>query len=110
VSYDGPSQSEWLAEFRARPEPYEVVLYRLRLPQPVHDGVAGRKHIASLRISRIEEPENPNPTGGFYLFMLDEANEWVNDTWHEDAEDAFEQSQYRFGVEPDDWHERVDDN
>lgn len=109
VSYDGPSLSEWLAEYRSRREPTEVVLYRATLAHPVRSHVS-RQAVAALRISRYDEPDNPKPTGGFYLFSLDEAEEWVTDTWHESVDDAFDQAEFEFGLVRSDWAAADDDN
>lgn len=102
MSYDGPSLSEWLAEYRSRRQPTEAVLYRARLPEPVLSDVS-RHRVAALRISRYDDPDNPRPTGGFYLFSLNEADEWLTDTWHEEVDDAFAQAEYEFGLSRSDW-------
>jgi hypothetical protein len=102
MSYDGPSLSEWLAEYRSRRPPTEVVLYRATLPEPVLSD-APRQRAVSVVISRYDDPDNPKPTGGFYLFSLNDADEGLTDTWHEELDDAFAQAEYEFGLSRDDW-------
>jgi hypothetical protein len=102
MGYDGPSLSEWLAEYRSRRKPTEVVLHRARLPVPVRTHPS-RAPIASLRISRFDDPDNPCPTRGFYLFSLSETDEWVDDSWHEELDDAFDQAEYAFDVRRSAW-------
>jgi hypothetical protein len=102
MSYDGPSLSEWLAEYRSRRQPTEVVLYRANLPEPVVSDVS-QQRVAALRISRYDDPDNPRPTGGFYLFSLNEADGCVSDIWHEELDDAFAQAEYEFGLSRSDW-------
>jgi hypothetical protein len=69
-------------------QPTEVALYRATLPEPVLSGVS-RHRVAALRISRYDDPDNPPLTSGFYLFGLNEAEESLTDTWHEELDDAF---------------------
>jgi hypothetical protein len=80
-----------------------VVLYRVTFAATVPSAVPGRSDIASLRISRFHAPRDPVPTGGFYVFHEDAAGGWVNDTWHEELDDAFEQAECEFGVRRADW-------
>jgi hypothetical protein len=102
MSYDGPSLSAWLAEFRSRRPPTEVVLFEATLPVLAVSDVS-QQRVASLRVSRYEDPDNPRPTGGVYLFSLDEAGRVVSDTWHEDSDDAFAQAAYEFGLNRAAW-------
>jgi hypothetical protein len=101
MSYDGPSLSEWLAEYRSRRAPTEVVLYRAELSEPFVSG--SRRPVVALQIARYDDPDNPHPTGGFYLFWLSETGEGVGDTWHEELDDALEYAEYAFGVRRSDW-------
>ena len=102
VTYEGPSLSEWLAEYRARRPPTEVVLYRATLPEPLVSSVS-RKRVAALRISRYDAPDNPRPTVGFYLFSVDEVDDWVSDSWHKTLDDAFYQAEYEFKLDRSVW-------
>jgi hypothetical protein len=98
-----PSLAEWLAEYRSRPEPKEVVLYRVALAEPSTSPVSGQSDIVSLRIVRYDEPQNPRPTGGVYLLSEGPDGESIADTWHEDVADAFHQAEYEFGVSSASW-------
>ena len=49
------------------------------------------------------DPDNPRPTGGFYLLANDESGEWVNDYWGEELEDVFHQAEYSFGIDRSAW-------
>jgi hypothetical protein len=102
MSYDGPSLSGWLAEYRSRAEPIEVVLYRAALPEPATSAVPGESVVA-VRISRYDEPDNPRPTGGFYVLSLNAADDWIGDTWHETLDAAFAQAEFEFGLDHSDW-------
>jgi hypothetical protein len=102
MDFDGLSFSEWLAEVRSRGRPTEVVLYRATLPEPQLSEVS-RQRVTALRISRDDEPDNPRPTGGFYLLSLNEADEELTDTWHQELDDAFAQAAYEFGLSRSDW-------
>jgi hypothetical protein len=100
MSYDGPSQEEWLAELRARRPPTEVVLHRAPLPAPATE----RGHtVTSLRISRYDDPDSPNPDRGFYLFSVDADDASVSDWWSDTVEDAVDQAEFTYGVPRDAW-------
>jgi hypothetical protein len=98
-----PSLGEWLAEYRSRPEPKEVVLYRVTLAEPVTRPVPRRGDIVSLRIVRYDEPQNPRPTGGVYLLSEGADGQSIADTWHEELDDAFDQAESEFGVNRAAW-------
>lgn len=97
-----PSLSEWLAEYRSRRPATEVALYRGTLPESLISEVS-RQRVTAVRISRSDDPDNPNPDKGFYLFSLDENGNELADTWHETVDDAFAQAEYQFGLNPADW-------
>jgi hypothetical protein len=103
-----PTLAEWLAGYRSRPKPIEVVLYRVSLAAPIPSPVPGRSNIASFRISRFDAPRNPVPTGGFYVFHEDAAGGWVDDSWHEELDDAFDWAERAFGVRRADWQAVAD--
>jgi hypothetical protein len=97
------SLSEWLAEYRSRPEPCEVELYRVTLPKAVASPESRHSVIAKLRVVRYDEPRNPRPTGGFYLLSENADGECLFDTWHEDVDAAFAQADYEYGVDRSAW-------
>jgi hypothetical protein len=99
MSYDGPSLSEWLAEYRSRRPPIEVVLYEARLPQPIEER---SQRVVSLRVACYDDPDNPNPDRGIYLFTVTEQGEAVSDTWHETIDDALDAG-VGYGVDRGDW-------
>ena len=99
MSYDGPSLSEWLAEYRSRRRPTEVAMFEARLPQPIE---VMSQRVVSLRIARYNDPDNPNPDRGFYLFTVTAAGDTVSDTWHETVEDALDAGA-DYGVDRSGW-------
>jgi hypothetical protein len=99
MSYDGPSLSEWLAEYRSRRPPTEVALFEARLPEPTD---VMSKQVVSLRIARYDDPDSPHPDDGLYLFTVTAAGDTVSDTWHETVEDALDAGA-EYGVDRGDW-------
>src|SRR4051794_6401962 len=69
MSYNGPSLFEWLTEYRSRRPPTEVALFEARLQQSMD---VTSHSVVSLRIARYDDPDNPNPDRGFYLFTVTE--------------------------------------
>jgi hypothetical protein len=55
-----------------------------------------------LRIARYEDPDNPKPDRGIYLFTVTDKGETVSDTWHETIEDAQDVGA-DYGVDRTDW-------
>jgi hypothetical protein len=100
VSYDGPSQEEWLAELRSRRPATEVVLHRAPLSEPVTER---DQTVVSLRISRYDDPDNPVPDRGIYLFSVTPDDASVSDTWHETVDDAVDQAEFTYGVPRSVW-------
>lgn len=98
-----PSLSEWLQEYRSRPSPREVVVSSVSLPAPMTSDVSRMSGIVALKILRYDEPQNPRPTGGFYLMATDADGRELSDTWHEDMDAAFSQAEYEFGIGRDAW-------
>jgi hypothetical protein len=94
-----PSFHDWLAEYRERPAPEEVVLYQASLPVATTSLVSRRAGIVSLRIACYDDPAED----GVYLFSENEAGDVLADTWHEDVEDAFEQAEFEFGLTRSAW-------
>ena len=60
MTYDGPSQEEFLAELRSRRPSTEVILHRAPLSHPRTERERGQT-VSSLRISRHDDPDNPVP-------------------------------------------------
>jgi hypothetical protein len=99
MSYDGPSLSEWLAQYRSRRPPTEVRLFEARLPQPME---VMSQRVVSLRVARYDDPDNPNPDRGIYLFTVTDQGETVSDTWHETVDDALDAGA-EYGVDRSHW-------
>jgi hypothetical protein len=59
--------------------------------------------IVALKILRYDEPQNPRPTGGFYLMAMDAEGHELSDTWHEEGDAAFAQAEYEFGIVREAW-------
>lgn len=100
MSYDGPSLPEWLAEYRARRPATEIALYEAALPKPLY---VMSKQVVSLRIARYDDPDQPNPDDGIYLFTVTADGGTVSDTWHETVDDAFDQAEDEFSVGRNEW-------
>jgi len=103
VSYDGPSLNEWLAEYRSRRPPTEVTLHQTDSREPVTSPVSRQPGITSLRIIRLDDPDDPVPGHGVYLLSENEAGESLSDTWHEDVQEAFAQAEFEFGIARERW-------
>jgi len=42
---------------------------------------------------------------GYYLLHIDKEGKEMTDTYHETIEDALEQADFEFGVQPEEWEE-----
>jgi hypothetical protein len=73
------------------------------LEEAASSHIASGSGIVALKIVRYDEPQNPRPTGGFYLIAMDSAGNDLSDTWHEDVEDALAQAEHGFGIDPHRW-------
>jgi hypothetical protein len=100
MTYDGPSQEEFLAELRSRRPSTEVILHRAPLSHPRTER---GQTVSSLRISRYDDPDNPVPDRGVYLFSVAPDDAPWSDTWHETVEDAVDQAEFSYEVPPSAW-------
>ena len=85
-----PKLADWLAEFRSRPEPVEVVIARFDLVNPVPDhpdqGMSAGQVVVD--IVRYDAPARPGPPDDSYYAMgVNRAGEHLWDDWYE-SEDA----------------------
>jgi hypothetical protein len=60
------------------------------------------ERVVSLRIARYDDPDNPNPGHGIYLFTVTAGGDAVSDTWHETVEAALDAGA-EYGVDRSDW-------
>jgi hypothetical protein len=86
MSYDGPSLSEWLAEYRSRPAPSEVVVVSYDLVEPVPDtpdhGMAADQ--VGIDIVRIDKPGWPGPPDdSHYVMGVDAQGRHLWDDWYD---------------------------
>ena len=105
VSYDGPSREEFLAQLRSRRPATEVILHRASLSHPRTER---GQTVTSLRISRYDDPDNPMPDRGTYLFSVTPDDAPWSDTWHETVEDAVDQAELSYEVPPRAWTPQLD--
>jgi hypothetical protein len=70
---------------------------RLKLRAAVHQA---RGTIENPRPALVEIEQND---GGYYLFCLDEAGQYLAHTWHETLDDAKAQAHLKLAVQDADW-------
>jgi hypothetical protein len=105
MSYDGPPQEEFLAELRSRRPATEVILHRAPLSHPRRER---GQTVSSLRISRYDDPDNPVPDSGIYLFSVTPDDAPWSDTWHETVGDAVDQAEASYEVSASAWTPPLD--
>jgi hypothetical protein len=68
------------------------------LPPELTDGVDSRRELPLADVLIMEEkPE------GVFLYRYTEQGQFGGDTWHQKVDDAVAQSEFEFGLSPDDW-------
>jgi hypothetical protein len=83
-----PKLADWLAEFRSRPEPTEVVVASYDLVEPVADRPG---QVVAVDIVRYDAPRWPDPPDDSHYVMGADANgEHHWDDWYESEEAARE--------------------
>lgn len=102
MSDEIPKLDDWLAEYRSRPEPTEVVISEA----PAHD--PEMPSLVTVRIARYDETGWPNPTGGFYLFGLDDTGSGLFDLWFETLRDAVEAAEDDYRLRREAWSPPLD--
>jgi len=88
---DIPRLADWLAEYRSRAKPTEVVVARYDLVQPIPDapdeGMAAGQ--VSLDIVRYDSPDRPGPPDDSRFVMgVDARGKHLWDIWHESEQAA----------------------
>jgi hypothetical protein len=95
-----PRLADWLAEYRARPAPVEVVMCEAAATDPEVPTMVG------VKVIRYDKPANPVPTGGYYLIGYDSSGADLFDLWFETLADALDDAADRFGLDEQDWSQR----
>ena len=102
---DIPRLVDWLAEYRSRPKPTEVVVATYDSVEPIPDTPdnamdAGRVALDIVRMDSPGWPGPPNPS--HYVMGVDARGQHLWDDWFESeqaARDAIEQGRYGKAVE-----------
>lgn len=85
-----PKLADWLAEYRTRPEPVEIIVaaYELTEPipnDPIHGMSAGQTGIDIVRYDKAGWPGPPD--NSYYIMGVDGQGQHTWDVWY-DSEDA----------------------
>jgi hypothetical protein len=88
-----PSLAEWLAEYRSRPEPTEVVVATFDLVEPIpdtpeHGMAAGQVAVDVVRYDRTGWPGPPS--NAHYVMGVDPGGNHTWDDWYESEQAARE--------------------
>lgn len=95
-----PKLDDWLAQYRGRPEPVEIVVASYDLPKPVaddpvHGMSAGQTGIDIVRYEATGRPGPPD--NSHYVMGVDSRGQHTSDDWYEtegDARGAIESGHY----------------
>jgi hypothetical protein len=90
---DAPSLSDWLAEYRSRPEPTEVVVVTFDLVEPIpdtpeHGMAAGQVAVDVVRYDKTGWPGPPD--NAHYVMGVDAHGNHLWDNWFESEQAARE--------------------
>jgi hypothetical protein len=88
---DIPKLADWLAEYRSRPEPVEIIVASYTLPEPipddpVHGMSAGQTGIDIVRYAASGRPGPPD--NSHYVMGVDGRGQHTWDDWYETEDDA----------------------
>jgi hypothetical protein len=88
-----PKLADWLAEYRSRPEPVEVIVasYDLAQPIPDHPDSALSAGQVGLEIVRYDAPGWPGPTDdSHYVMGVNAEDKHLWDDWYDSEQAARE--------------------